>query len=306
MDRRILFTGLAVLFLVTTILALSVNNTKLANAAANVAAAVSKWKAIAISNQDLPRTVPTTSSVQAVFFTGTGIAVNPQDKLDFKYVNVIVGRVLVPSSSVSEDSSTSPDLEVKCTNSTGTGKCFVFVRAGLLYLDKDRYTLRNVDFDDESATATLYGNGTEVGSLSVIKVDKTGRAIWVGTVTVRNLNYYTYILGTNNSLLISSADLQDKVDNIKACGQKLPSVNVTEIANCKKNGGRIYIGRGEDGCPMAPACVTANCTKVTAISVRERIDCISEGGTVVAGVDDEGCPESPKCVLASGETRKVV
>jgi len=300
MDRRILFTAFAVLFLVTTILALDINNTRLANAVA----IVSKWKAIAITNQDLPKTVPTTSSVQAVFFTGTGIAVNPEDKLDFKYATIIAGRVLVPSSSVSEDSSTSPDLEVKCSipTTSSNAKCFTFVRAGLLYLDKDRYTLRNVDFDNESATAVLYSNGTEVGSLSIIKVVKMGRIIWAGTVTVHNLNYYTYILGANNSLLITGAELQSKVESIKACGPKLLSVNVTEIANCKKNGGRIYVGRDEDGCPMAPTCVTTNCTKVTAISVRDRIDCISKGGTMVAGVDDEGCPVSPKCVLASGET----
>ena len=273
----------------------------------NLGKGASKWASIRINNDDLPSTLPTRAKVQQVFFAGTGIAVNPDDKLDFKYVRIIGGRVLVPENNVSDDSANSSDLDVKCVNTTSEKeRCFVFVRAGLLYLDKERYTLRKIDFDNDSATASIYRNSTEVGSLALVKIVKMGRRMWVGTLTLDNTNYYAYILGADHPLLIGNTT-EDKTQGIwdkgKKCGPKLPSVNSTEISNCKKNGGRIYIGRGDNGCPLAPTCVTTNCTKVTPLSAQDTKECRDEGGTVIAGVDDEGCPATPKCVLASGETR---
>jgi len=266
-----------------------------------------RWKSVSINEEDLPNTVPTIARVNQIFFAGTGIAVNPDNKLDFKYIRIIGGRVLVPQENVSEESSNSSDLEVKCTNTTaGKERCFTFVRAGLLYLDKDRYTLRNIDFDNESATASIYQNGTEVGSMALVKVIKLGRRMWVGTLTVNSTSYFAYVLGADNPLLMgNTADekAHGGSDEGKKCGPKLPAVNASAIAECKQNGGRIYIGRNDSGCPMAPICVSANCTPVTPLSDEVKSNCKKEGGTLVAGVDDNGCPVTPKCILASGETR---
>jgi hypothetical protein len=302
MNKKTLFVAFALLTFIAVIVWAKSDN----NVSFNLGKAASKWKGIRINEEDLPNAVPTRARVYQIFFAGTGIAVDPNDKLDFKYIRIIGGRVLVPQRNVSEESSNSSDLEVKCANTTaGRERCFTFVRAGLLYLDKDRYTLRNIDFDNDSATASIYQNSTEVGSIALVKVMKMGRRMWVGTLTVGNTNYFAYILGADHPLLIgNTADekAQERSDEGKKCGPKLPVVNASAIAECKQNGGRIYIGRDDNGCPMAPTCVSANCTAVTPLSAQERAVCRSKGGAVVAGVDEDGCPAAPKCVLASGET----
>lgn len=303
MDRRVYFIVFALLAFATVFVYAKSDN----NNAGGIRNAISaRWKSVSINEENLPNTVPTMARVSQIFFAGTGIAVNPDDKLDFNYIRIIGGRVLVPQSNVSEQSSNSSDLEVKCMNtSAGTERCFTFVRAGLLYLDKDRYTLRNIDFDNDSATASIYQNGTEVGSIAVVKVMKLGRRMWVGTLMVNNTSYFAYILGAENPLLIGNT-VNEKAQGISdegnKCGPKLPAVNASAIAECKQNGGRIYIGREDSGCPMAPTCISANCTQVTPLSGEAKSNCKKEGGTVVAGVDDDGCPVTPKCILANGET----
>lgn len=299
MERKVLLVTFAALFCAGAFVYARQNDASL-----TYANAASKFKSITISNANLPNSALTAAKIYDLFFAGAGIAVNPDDKLDFKYIRIIGGRVLVPHSNVSENSSNSSDLDVKCVNIAGKERCFTFVRAGLLYLDKDRYTLRKIDFDNDSATASIYSNDTEVGSIALVKIVKIGRIMWVGTLTVKNVDYYAYILGANNPLLAGGGkEALDKVEDRKECGPKMPSINVTEISNCKQNGGRIYIGRDENGCPTAPTCVTANCTKVTPMSTQNKTDCRKNGGTIVAGVDDDGCPAVPKCILASGEVR---
>jgi len=139
----------------------------------------------------------------------------------------------------------------------------------------------------------------------VVKVMKLGRRMWVGTLMVNNTSYLVYILGAENPLLIGNTrdeKAQERSDEGKKCGPKLPAVNASAIGECKQNGGRIYIGRDDSGCPTAPTCVSANCTQVTPLSGEVKSNCKKEGGTLVAGVDDNGCPVTPKCILADGET----
>jgi hypothetical protein len=304
MRKEILF---AVTFAVLFFVAISVYAKTDNNEGVGIRNAIlSKWKSLSINSENLPSAMPTKAKIYQLFFAGAGIAVNPDDKLDFKYIRIIGGRVLVPANNVSEESSNSADLERKCINTTaGKERCFTFVRAGLIYLDKERYTLRKIDFDNDSATAGIYQNGTEVGSITLVKVVKMDKKMWVGTLTINNTNYYAYIIGADHPLLIAEKveeKAETKWQENKACGPKLPSVNVTEIVNCRKNGGRIYVGRDENGCPMAPICASTNCTPITPLSAQDRTACRSEGGNVVAGVDDDGCPLSPKCLLPSGET----
>jgi len=299
MDRRALFAFFAILVFAVVVAYAKSEGNMIGNAASG------RWASVRINEASLPNVVLTTPKIQQIFFAGTGIAVDPNDKLDFRYIRIIGGRVLVPQKNISEQSSNSSDLEVYCLNTTeGVQRCFTLVRAGLLYLDNDRYTLRQIDFNNDSATASIYSNGTEVGSMALVRVMKLGRRMWVGTLTVNDTDYFAYILGADNPLLIGNTageKAQGVSDEGKKCGPKLPSVNATAIADCKQNGGRIYIGRDDNGCPLAPTCVTANCTRVTPMSASERSNCTTSGGSVVAGVDNDGCPLSPKCLLANGE-----
>ncbi|MEM3555984.1 MAG: hypothetical protein QXF56_04670 [Candidatus Micrarchaeia archaeon] len=289
---------LAALFFVAAVLAVGMGN---GNALGNVVRNRTRAN-IPVNLTNLPVAAVVRAQVHHVFFAGRGIAVNPENKLDFKYIRVITGRVLVPPNNISEASSTSADLEVTCVNTTGgKEKCYTLVRTGIIYLDNERYTLRNIDIDDETATASIYKNGTEVGSIAVMKVNKMNTTIWVGTITIDGTSYYAYILGLQHRLQIEER-VEERARNYKACGPKLPQVNASEIANCKKNGGRIYIGRDEDGCPMAPVCLNVTCPQVPPISAQARVACRNRGGTLVGGVDENGCPVAQKCVLASGET----
>ncbi|QLJ52485.1 MAG: hypothetical protein Sv326_0310 [Candidatus Fermentimicrarchaeum limneticum] len=256
---------------------------------------------IPINVSNLPVAAQIRTQIHQVFLTGRGIAVNPENELDFRYIRIITGRVLVSPNNISEESSNSADLEVTCINTTAKERCYPLVRAGVLYLDEERYNLRNIDVDNESATASIYKNDTEVGSIALVKVDKMDAEIWAGKLTVSGTTYYAYILGLQHQLRVT-AEVQERVQEYKACGPKLPSVNATEISSCKKEGGRIYIGRDENGCPMAPTCVKTSCPPVTPVSAQLRVRCRNQGGTLVGGVDDDGCPVSQKCLLASGET----
>jgi hypothetical protein len=298
MVRKIVFVVVILFFVAAFVYAKSGNSEN------GIGDKISKWRSMRIDTASLPTTSVIKAQIHQIFFTGNGIAVNPDDKLDFKYIRIIAGRVLVPPSNISENSSNSPDLEVTCVNITAKERCFTLVRAGVLFLDKEKYTLRELDVDNDSATASIYKNDSEVGSIALVKVVKMGRNVWVGTLTISGTTYYAYILGLHHPLEIAEK-VEEKADTweeLKNCGPKMPSVNATEISNCKKNGGRIYIGRDEKGCPMAPTCISGNCTPITPLSAQDRLACRRKGGTVVAGVDDEGCPVSPKCVLASGET----
>jgi|GEM_PF-2512300 len=289
---------LAILFFVAAVLAIGAGN---GNAFGNILRNRTRAN-IPVNLTNLPVAAVVRAQVHHIFFAGRGIAVNPEDKLDFKYIRVITGRVLVPPNNISEASSTSPDLEVTCVNITaGRQRCYTLVRAGIIYLDNERYTLRNIDVDDETATASIYKNQTEVGSIAVMKVSKMNTTIWVGTLTIDGATYYAYILGLPHRLQIKERG-EERAGNYKACGPKMPEVNATEIANCKKNGGRIYIGRDENGCPMAPVCLNATCPKVEPVSAQVKVTCRNQGGTLVGGVDENGCPVAQRCVLANGET----
>jgi hypothetical protein len=259
----------------------------------------------------LPTTGPIQNQILQIFLTGRGIAVNPDDKLDFGYIRVTIGRVLVSPLNITANSSSSPDLEVRCINvsATGTQRCYTLVMAGLLYFDNDRYTIRDIDVDNDSATASVYQNDSEVGSLAVVKVVRLDTNIWVGTLEINDTDYYAYILGTYDPLEVEPAAANNQtgltVQNYKGCGPKIPSVNATDISECRKNGGRMYIGRDENGCPMAPTCLSANCTAVTPMTSHAMSNCTNSGGRVAGGVDYEGCPVTPRCILATGETVEV-
>lgn len=117
---------------------------------------------------------------------GKGIASLPSDPLNFKIVKAGVGTVRM----------TVLDQQTEIT-------------AGVLYLDEQRYSLKNIVIGNGSATADIYLNDTQHGSLSLTSVIKSDTEIWAGTVTVDGTSYNTYILGGYRP--IKANELKEKV-----------------------------------------------------------------------------------------------
>jgi hypothetical protein len=117
---------------------------------------------------------------------GSGIASLPSDPLNFKIAKLGVGTVRL----IVLDQQT--ELTV-----------------GVLFLDDQRYTLKNIAIGNGSASADIYINDTQHGSLSLTSVIKGNMEIWAGTLTLDGTTYNTYILGGYRP--IKAAELKEKV-----------------------------------------------------------------------------------------------
>ena len=117
---------------------------------------------------------------------GKGIAVSPSDPLDFKMVKAGIATVRV--SVLGEET----ELTV-----------------GILYLDEDRYKLKDIVKETGSVTANLYQNDSQVGDLSLSSVTKANTEVWAGTLNVNGAQYYLYILEAPRP--IRANEIRDKV-----------------------------------------------------------------------------------------------
>ena len=142
---------------------------------------------------------------------GKGIASLPSDPLNFKIVKAGVGTVRM----------TVLDQQTEIT-------------AGVLFLDDQRYTLKNIVIGNGSASADIYINDTQHGSLSLTSVIKQETEIWAGTLTLDGTTYNTYIMGGHRA--IKATELKEKVSEY--CSE-----NRTD-GNCR--------GKIEDFCESNP------------------------------------------------------
>ena len=90
---------------------------------------------------------------------GKGLAINPSDASDFKLV--VIGIATVRVNILGEEDN---------------------VTAGILWVDGERYKLKNINIGNGSATADVYKNDTKVGSISTSSVTKNDHIIWYGTL----------------------------------------------------------------------------------------------------------------------------
>jgi hypothetical protein len=209
------------------------------------------------ADDEMPGVLPVKPVLRKLFLVGKGLAVSQSNAMDFKVVRAITGRVLVPW---------------KANHSAA------FVSRGVIELDKEKYSMENIDVVNDSITATLEKNGTEVGSLSVTRVEKPGQDIWAGTLTLNGEIYNLYLWGIAHPLYTPPKIVQavrervrDAVQNRtmegKKCGPKLVPVNPLEIRRCKQKGGSMVTEKDENGCPLAPRCVMqGNATTTTTTS----------------------------------------
>ncbi len=132
---------------------------------------------------------------------GKGIASLPSDPANFMIVKAGVGRVKVD------------------VNGTETK-----VTIGIIYLDDQRYILKDLVIDNGSITGNLYQNDTQKGSLSVKSVVKVNMEVWAGTLRLEGTTYNLHVLEAPR--LIKKEELKDKVSEY---------CNETADSNCTGN-----------------------------------------------------------------------
>ena len=109
--------------------------------------------------------------IHKLFLVGNGVAIDQNDLSNFKIVKIGIAKVNVALNE-----------EVKTLN------------AGLIYLDKDKYRVKNIAISNGTFTADIYTNNTKVGSIDANSVIKVGREVWYGKIVVDEKTYNLYIL----------------------------------------------------------------------------------------------------------------
>ena len=119
---------------------------------------------------------------------GRGLAINPSDASDFKLVVIGIATVRVNILGEYDD-----------------------VTAGILWLNGERYKLKNINIGNGSATADVYKNDTKVGSITAASVTKDGHIVWHGTLNLNGVDWNLYILELERK--IKADELKDKVSD---------------------------------------------------------------------------------------------
>jgi len=111
------------------------------------------------------------SEIAKIGALGKGIAVSTTDPMDFKMVKV--GLV---------------EIKVSFDNKT-------IVRSqGLLWLDEEKYQLKNATISKNAVGADVYLNDSYVGTLTLALVPRNDTDVWAGKLTVNGKEYNIYVL----------------------------------------------------------------------------------------------------------------
>lgn len=102
---------------------------------------------------------------------GKGLAVSQTDPMSFKLLKVGIAKMNV--SVLGEETE---------------------ITIGVLFLDDEKYKVKDIVLGNDSVTANLYSNDTKVGSLQASSITKGDSIIWAGTMTVNSNNYNIYVL----------------------------------------------------------------------------------------------------------------
>lgn len=135
--------------------------------------------------------------IRTLFFSGTGIASNPNDALDFYTVKVVGGKVALSNGNI--------------------------IGRGILVLDKERFRLIKlvVEGDNAKAVIAVYTENLvsaeetssfeEVGTLSLTKVAKPNVDVWAGTMTLNSQEYHFYL--KTHKRLFKVTEIAEKARN---------------------------------------------------------------------------------------------
>ena len=133
------------------------------------------------------RTIPK-SVIHKLGVIGRGLAINSSDASDFKLA--VIGIATVRVNLLGEEEN---------------------VTAGLLWLDGEKYKLKNINIGNGSATADVYKNDTKVGSIATSSVTKGDQIVWQGTLNLNGADWNLYIIEIERK--IKAEELKDKVSD---------------------------------------------------------------------------------------------
>ena len=155
--------------------------------------------------------------IKALHVLGEGIAISASNPSDFKVLRIGMAKISV--------------------NTAGTDNELI---VGILQLDDMKYALKNIVVTNGTASADVYLNNTQVGSLSLNLVVKPGRDIWYGTITASGSSYNSYIVQAKRNIKASEAaghvkDLcSDNPEKCKELAKGLGSAcNRTDNKDCR-------------------------------------------------------------------------
>lgn len=135
--------------------------------------------------------MPEKAYIRTLFFSGTGLATNPLDAMDFFTVKIVTGKVALTDGSL-------------------LGK-------GILVLDETKYRLTELTVEGDSAEAKIVSytdlntTGTEIGSLSLTKIAKPLVDVWAGTMTLEGKEYHFYLTASKRKF--NQYEIAEKAKN---------------------------------------------------------------------------------------------
>jgi hypothetical protein len=103
---------------------------------------------------------------------GYGIATSQSNAMDFELVKVGIAGVSITSADGNE----------------------TVIKTGVLHFGEAKYRLKDVVIGNGTATANIYDNETQVGSISLNSYIKGDREVWAGTLTLDGVAYNAYII----------------------------------------------------------------------------------------------------------------
>ncbi len=110
--------------------------------------------------------------VEKVYVIGRGIAINPTEVTDFKLIKIAVANFSV-------------------TN--------VSVIRGLLALDTVKYPIKGLTSNETFFQGNLFSNDSQIGNISLTKIEKPETEVWAGTITIYDKVYFAYIIGVEKT-----------------------------------------------------------------------------------------------------------
>ncbi|MCK4428839.1 MAG: hypothetical protein KAU95_00575, partial [Candidatus Aenigmarchaeota archaeon] len=159
------------------------------------------------------------SKIKTLVMIGKGLATSPEDPKDFMIVKAGVAVIRV-------------------NNATGTA---VTKGLGVMFLDEEKFRIRDVAKEEGKISGYLYKNKTKKGEFSVFSVIKGRTEVWVGTLTLDSKTYHLYILEAPRK--IKPVELKEKISdycrankNDLNCNERMPEYckNNPDDARCKE------------------------------------------------------------------------
>ncbi len=160
--------------------------------------------------QELGEVKSVDTQIKSIIHLGKGLAISTSDPKDFSTVKLGLGSVVFRNGTV---------------NKTMT--------SGVMFVDEQKYKVRNITIGEGVLSGKLYLNTTEVGSFSVAESQKGERDVWTGTLELNGKSYNLYVIELKRDF--KPAELREKVADY--CRENKGDVNCREKIHeyCQNN-----------------------------------------------------------------------